>query len=104
MAIQNQERFEVYREHLDECFRHFARRLLQKAPRGSKDSTKSRKPIVDFCEVCDTTVVDWVNAESLMPTGENRIKLMCFLDLNAYRVFALERLDCPFGEFMYLLF
>ncbi len=83
---------EVFRGHLDECLRHLAARLESRFPKGAKGLTKARLPIATFCGVAERTVERWLSSSDIMPVGEQHLKLMCFLDLQGYRVIELERM------------
>jgi hypothetical protein len=82
---------EVFRGHLDECIRHLAKCLNTHAPPGLKGAEKARQPIADFCGVVVKTVSEWIVGRSKL-IGEQRIKMMCCLDMLGYRVTELERL------------
>lgn len=84
---------EVFRDHFEECWRHFTNRFNAKYPPGKKGLERIRKPIADFCAVGDQTVARWLSAEKpSTPGGLTDIKLKCFLDLNGYRIIEFERL------------
>lgn len=84
---------EVFRGHFDECFQHFAARLLSKFPRGSKQAHASKQPIATFCGVDVTTVTDWMYLPGdCRARGESRLKLMFYLEMSGYRVIELERM------------
>ena len=84
---------EVFREHFEECLRHFANRFNAKHPPGKKGLPRIRKPIADFCGVGDSAVQAWLSEDQgKSPVGEAEVRLKCFLDLNGYRIIELERL------------
>jgi len=88
-SVGNEES-EVFRGHLDECLRHLGARLAGVVPKGSRGAVESRRPLAEFCGVAVDSVGRWLSGT--VPIGEQRLKLMCFLDLIGYRVIELERI------------
>jgi len=82
---------EILREHLDECLRHFAQRLLERAPKGSREAGMVKKPLAEFCGVSVDSVSRWLSGR-IFPIGEQYFKLACFLDMVGYRVMELEEM------------
>ena len=82
---------EVFRGHFDECLKHLGETLAGQRPKGSKGTVEARIPIRNFCGVNDNAVTGWLNGKR-KPLGERRIKMMCLLDINGYRVIEIENL------------
>lgn len=91
--MSGEERREVFRGHLEECLRHLQTALNQRFPKGAKGTAEAKKPLADFCDVAVPTVTRWFHGKDSLPIGEERIKLMCYLDLFGYRVIELERMQ-----------
>ena len=83
---------DVFRGHVEECLRHLAARFLEAYPKGSRSSGEGKKPIAEFCRVNIHTITDWFFRSEHLPRGEQYITLLCFLDLNGYKVIELERM------------
>ena len=81
---------EVFRGHLDECLRHLGTKLAEVVPKGSRGAMESKRPLAEFCGVTIDSVTRWLSGAT--PIGEQRIRLMCFLDSAGYRVIELERI------------
>lgn len=97
---------EVFRGSFNECVHHFRRWFAKKAKKGSRKATAMKKPIADFCGVIVETITRWVNqggVNSALPVGGALIKLVCFLDLNGYRISEWERLDIVLRGFAELV-
>jgi hypothetical protein len=94
---------EVYRGYLEECLRHLSVRFSQSIPRGTRGASAAKKPVADFCGVTIDTVTRWLNNSKHLPVGEQYIKLMCFLDLQGYKVLELERMKPKFRNFAMLI-
>ena len=88
----NEDKHEVFRGHLEECLKHLGNTLDSRAPRGSRGAARAKKPIADFCGVEIKSVNRWLQGTSF-PVGEQRIKLMCYLDMVGYRIIELERMS-----------
>jgi hypothetical protein len=89
-----EERFEVYREHFEECVSHLAKQLNSKIPPRSKGRLEALKPIAEFCAVGPNAVSIWLSGNSIrIPVGLAEIRLKCLLDLNGYRIIEFERLS-----------
>lgn len=93
----------VYRGPVEECVRHFAARFQEVYPKGSRLSTEGKRPIAEFCGVNIHTVTDWFFRLDNLPVGERQIKLLCFLDLNGYKVTELERMSLKCRNFAKLI-
>lgn len=83
---------EVFREHFDECFRHFVKRFYTKMPRGSKGISKALNPMMVFCGVHENTANRWLQERGEI-IGAARIKMSCFLELHGYKIIEVERLS-----------
>ncbi len=83
---------EVFRGNLEECLGHISERVVSLVPKGSRGSTIFRKPMVDFMGISDDTAQRLLYGLNSVPSCENRIKLMFFLDLNGYKVLELEKI------------
>lgn len=89
--MEQNKREEVYRDHFEECVRHFSASIKARATSGSVE--KWTKLIADFCGVSQISVSAWLSEESgILPAGENEIRLKCFLDMQGYRIIEFERL------------
>lgn len=84
-------RQEVFRGHLEECFKHLGTTLGSRMPKGSPGVRQIKESIAGFCGVTVDTVTRWQKGR-LFPIGEILIRLMCYLDLVGYRVIELERM------------
>ncbi len=82
---------EVFRGHWDQCFDHFVDRFIRSAPRNAKGSQKAKEPIAAFCGVKSHTITRWIYEQGVKPVGDVALKLMCFLDIQGYRIIELER-------------
>jgi len=87
----NHEEQELFRGHVDECAKHLAQRLAEYLPKGSKGLIQAREPMAKFCGVGNDAIVHWLDVRPHLPKGEQWIRLVCFLDLQGYRVIELER-------------
>jgi hypothetical protein len=97
-------RHEIFREHLEECIAHLARRLHEKMPPRTKGLVEARKPIAEFCGVNDSTVTCWMSESSpTHPVGDVEIRLKCLLDINGYRIIEFERLSTTLRNFVELI-
>ncbi len=85
------ERIEIFREHFEECLRHFGKTFSANYPPGSRNRCKLLKPLIDFCGVGRQTAQKWIDDMGI-PRGELMMKLSCYLDLNGYRIIELERM------------
>jgi hypothetical protein len=74
--------------HLKECLLHFGKNL--RGVEGTKESVARKKPMADFCGVQVSSMNRWFRDEDLLPNGEVRIKLMCFLQMLGYKVIELD--------------
>lgn len=90
--MADSERQEVFRDHLEECLRHFGKWFNSKKPPRSHGRFEAMKPMMDFCGVIQQTAQRWLDDMGSVPKGEAQIKLMCYLDLHGYRVIELERM------------
>lgn len=90
--MKDEERPEVFRGHLEECLRHLAKQLSVLFPPGTKNISRARKPMADFCGVGDATVRGWLVGNQ-SAVGTQLLKLWCFLDLIGYRLIQFERLS-----------
>lgn len=82
---------EIYRGHLEECWQHFRARFLERYPKGIKGGGDAKKPTANFIGVSPYTVTVWLHRHC-NPEGEQHLKLMCYLELNGYKIIELERL------------
>lgn len=92
-----------FRGHVEECVKHLAARIMEVCPRGTSAFTEIKRPIAEFCGVSIQTATDWIFRSSHLPRGEQYIKLMCFLDLNGYKVIELERMPPKCRNFAKLI-
>jgi hypothetical protein len=92
-----------FRGHVEECIKHLAARILEVYPRGTLASTEVKRPIAEFCGVNIHSVTSWFFRGNHLPRGEQYIKLMCFLDLNGYKVIELERMSIKCKNFTKLI-
>lgn len=83
---------EVYRDHLEECLVHFSKRFREKVPSWTKGVSDIRKSMADFCGVADNTLRRWMSDEPVLPCGEKRFMLICFLVIHGYKIIEFERL------------
>lgn len=91
MTKTSNETPEVFRGHVDECLGHLGNMLATSIPKGSKGAAQVKRPLADFCGVSTACVQRWLRNSSL-PIGEQRVKLMCWLNMAGYRVIGLERM------------
>lgn len=87
-----EERHEVFRGHIEECVRHFARHIEARAPKGTQEAVKARQPIAEFCGVEVSSVTRWLNTPNKPPVGDILIKFLCYLDVLGYGIIELERM------------
>lgn len=92
-----------FRGHLQECIRHFAARFTEAYPKGSRESAERKRPIAEFCGVNIHTVTDWFFRADNVPVGDRYLKLLCFLDLNGYKVIEFERFSLKCKNFTRLI-
>jgi len=97
------ERPEVFQGDLEECLVHYRNSLEEQAPRGSKGSSRFKEPIAQFCGVGVPSITRWFRTPVKTPIGEQRIRLLIFLDLIGYRVIELERMDDTHRNFVELI-
>ena len=91
--ITYEERPEIFREHFEECIEHLARLFNSKFPGGKKDRYTPVKKMMDFCGImAEGTIRRWFLSPKNPPVGVVALKLMCYLDLNGYRVIEFERM------------
>lgn len=83
---------EGFRGHLEECLKHLGARFADRFPKGSKGAAEARRPMAEFCGVNIHTATGWLYRSDHLPQGEEYIKVMCFLELNGYRVIESEKL------------
>lgn len=83
---------EVFREHLDECLRHFATRFNSRASPGSKGRREAMEPMAVFMGAASQTVNRYFAPDSPLPVGEFRLRLACYLDLHGYKIIEFERM------------
>lgn len=88
----NEDKYEVFRGHFEECFKHFSVSLASRIPKGSCGAAQAKKPIADFCGVKIDSVTRWLYGTRSLPIGGQYIRLMCYLDMVGYRVIELERM------------
>lgn len=81
----------VFRGHIDECLRHLATSINERASKGSWGAGQAKEPAAKFCAVTVDTVARWLNKVN-SPIGEQLIKMLCYLDLIGYKVIEFERL------------
>jgi len=93
----------VFRGHLDECLRYLGRIFNAQIAKRSKNVSKARQPMADFCGVSSETVKIWLDGNSALPIGEPHIKLMFYLDMLGYKVIELERMKKPRRNFAALI-
>lgn len=89
--MNNEDRQGVFRGHFDECLKHLGKSIFALVRRCSEEATLAKKPVADFCGVQICSVSRWLRG-TVLPIGEQYIKLMCYLDLVGYRVIELERM------------
>ena len=82
---------EGFRGHLEESVRHLAARFLEVYQKGSREVTEAKQPMAEFCGVGIHTITRWLYHEGRLPKGDEAIKLMCFLEINGYKVIEFER-------------
>ncbi|MEK7390716.1 MAG: hypothetical protein AAB635_01090 [Patescibacteria group bacterium] len=102
MTENSSETPEVFRGHLDECLRFLGNTLVASIPKGSKGAAQAKRPLADFCGVSIDCVQQWLRNASL-PIGEQRVKLMCYLDMMGFRVIELERMPKIRRNFLELI-
>lgn len=101
---ENAASVEIFRGHFTECLSHLIDRFNRAIPRGKHGATAAKEPMAEFCGVKESTVTRWFNSLEASPVGgEISLKLMCFLDLNGYRVIELERMPKPQRKFAELI-
>ena len=93
---------EIHRDHFEECLKHFNSRLYSHFPKGSSEIVDAKRVIVDFCGVSLGSVTEWTSGRQA-PVGEKLIMLMCFLDLQGYKVIQLERMTKAKRNFVELI-
>ncbi len=100
----SEERLEVMRGHLQECFNHFSTHFALQVPKQSREIGMLKMRIATFCGVTTQSISRWLN-EKILPEGETRIKLMCYLNMVGYRIIELDRLSPPvsLGNFVELI-
>ncbi len=87
----------VYRGAAEACFEHFKRQFERRYPKGAKGVEKAKRPLADFCGVGTPTVTSWFT-RGVLPKGEVFHKLICFLQVQGYKVNELRGLDTlPLG-------
>lgn len=91
---------EVFRDHFDECLKHFGKQLNSVS---NKVRLKTIKSFADFCGVAQPTVKRWFDESWSPPNGEARIKSMCYLDACGYRVIEFERMPKVLRSFAELI-
>lgn len=94
---------EVFRGHVEECVSHLANKIASRAPKGTRRSVSARAPLAQFCGVNEDTVRRWFLDNGSLPIGEPLIRLICWLDLNGYRVIELERMSKVRRNFVELI-
>jgi hypothetical protein len=94
---------EVYRDHLDECLKHFGKWFNSKMPRSKHGRYEALKPMLDFFGMHYQTAQRWLDDVGVVPVGEYRIKLMCYLDLHGYKIIEFERMDKALRNFAELI-
>lgn len=82
----------VYRGHLDECFQHYRKWLSGYAPKGSRGVSAAQALMAKFCGVAVSTIARWLYHPTAQPYGNERMRLMWYLDLIGYRVLELEHM------------
>ncbi|OHA89758.1 MAG: hypothetical protein A3C70_00665 [Candidatus Zambryskibacteria bacterium RIFCSPHIGHO2_02_FULL_43_14] len=92
-----------FRGHLEECLKHLTVRLLEAYPKGSKSAAKARQPMAEFCGVQIHAITGWLYRSDHLPRGEKYIKLLCFLEINGYKVIEFERLSQKCRNFARLI-
>lgn len=97
------ERQEVFRDHLEECLRHFGKWFNSKKPPRSHGRVEAMKPLMDFCGVSRQTAQNWLDDLEVTPKGVTQIKMLCYLDLHGYRVIELERMPRVVRNFAELI-
>lgn len=88
----NEDKPEVSRGHLEDCFKHFSSALLVVAPKGSAKAAQTKKLLADFCGVTVNAVNRWLNGLGFLPNGQALIRLMFYLDMIGYKIIELERM------------
>lgn len=94
---------EVFRGPLEECIKHFSMRFNEAYPKGGRGTHAAKKPIAAFCGVHIASISRWFYDSERLPLGKERIKLICFLELNGYRVTESEKLPNIRRNFAQLL-
>ena len=83
---------EVYRDHLQECFKHFSGRFNSFFPPRSSRRNEAISQMKNFCGAARQTIQRWVDGLSPIPEGIFWLKLMCYLDMHGYRIIEFERM------------
>lgn len=92
-----------FRGHVEECLKHFTVRFLQAFPKGSRKAGKAKVPMAKFCGVSPETVTGWFHRGINIPRGDILIKLMCYLEVNGYKVIEMENMDQKCRNFSRLI-
>lgn len=93
----------VFRGYMAECLKHMGGRFLEVYPKGNKRAAEAKRPMAKFCGVSVDTVTGWLYRNDHLPRGEQYIRLMCFLELNGYKVIEAERLQQKLHNFIRLI-
>ncbi len=83
---------EVFRGHFDECVDHLKMALLSQLPNSLRGAGEQRKPIAEFCNISDDTLLSWLNGGPKR-IGWSVVRLMCYLDMVGYKVIDIERMQ-----------
>ncbi|MBN2093877.1 MAG: hypothetical protein JW740_00665 [Candidatus Zambryskibacteria bacterium] len=82
---------EVMRDHFEECLEDFCKRVIKIAPPGTRARNDILLPLTRFCKVDFQTFRKWATGRA-SPTGEIRVRLMCYLSLHGYKIIEFENL------------
>jgi hypothetical protein len=88
----SEERQEVFRGHLEECFRHLEAGIISRTRPVSRARTAEKRKIANFCGVDVSTISTWMRTPKLVPQGIQFVKLMHYLDFIGYRVIELDHM------------
>ncbi|MCX6745305.1 MAG: hypothetical protein NTX82_07345 [Candidatus Parcubacteria bacterium] len=86
---------EIMRGHVEECLAHIAQKLLLLGKR-SPQKKEVIATMANFCGVTHDPASRWLHGSGSMPIGDQKIKLMCWLDLIGFRIIELENMTESF--------
>lgn len=86
---------EIMRGHFGECISHFAKQLSKKTCR-QREISESLELMRSFCGISSIqTIRGWISSTNILPRGECKIKMICYLWLHGYKIIEFERLNRP---------